>query len=222
MASVQQGTCVAEGCESVWVSRRLCSKHYQRARKAGEQLPPPLERVGRGYCSIEGCSNEHRAHGVCATHYWRLRKHGDPLKLEAKPSDECSIEGCQKPRRARGWCSMHHWRWQNNGDPLIKSLKEPKKRFVGRNGYAQVLKPDHPNSQATGYVAEHRYVMAEYLGRPLRADEQVHHVNGIKDDNRLGNLELWTTFHPYGQRPADLVAFAREVLARYESELTLF
>jgi hypothetical protein len=60
--------------------------------------------------------------------------------------------------------------------------------------------------------------MSEKLGRPLRPGENVHHLNGVRDDNRPENLELWVTYQPPGQRPADLVAWAREILARYDNE----
>jgi len=68
-------------------------------------------------------------------------------------------------------------------------------RIKDRFGYVLLWMPDHPNAKAgrgKAYVYEHRFVMSEHLGRPIEKWEFIHHRNGIKDDNRLENLEILT------------------------------
>jgi hypothetical protein len=57
--------------------------------------------------------------------------------------------------------------------------------------------------------------MENILGRPLLDDETVHHINGVRDDNRPENLELWNSRHPFGQRVEDKVNWAVELLKLY-------
>ncbi len=63
-------------------------------------------------------------------------------------------------------------------------------RNIGSDGYVMVYCPEHPNSIGGNYVAEHRLVMEKKIGRYLSSNEIVHHLNGIRDDNRTENLEI--------------------------------
>ena len=110
---------------------------------------------------------------------------------------------------------------------LRKDMLKEERRNKNRNwkggrkvdkGYILVRAPSHPNAASNGYVCEHIKVMSEILGRPLDTHECIHHKNGLRQDNREENLELWTTSHPSGQRVSDLVKWAKAFVSYYEKE----
>jgi len=70
------------------------------------------------------------------------------------------------------------------------NAKNRPRRSLTTKGYVSLFMPEHPAASKQGRVMEHRVVMEKQLARLLRADEVVHHRNGIKDDNRPENLEV--------------------------------
>lgn len=76
-------------------------------------------------------------------------------------------------------------------------------KVLTSGGYVLVYRPDYPGVKKSKQVLQHRLVMEEMLGRRLKPDETVHHKNGIRDDNRPENLELWQVHQPKGVRASE-------------------
>lgn len=96
----------------------------------------------------------------------------------------------------------------------VDTSKTISAEWTNKEGYRFVPNPWYPDA-GDRYEREHRVVMAQHLGRSLEPGENVHHINGVKSDNRLENLELWNTTQPAGQRPVDLVNYAKMILELY-------
>jgi hypothetical protein len=211
-------TCSIPGCDKPVHGKGYCDYHYANFRRFGDPLRPRQRKKHLEKCSVAGCLRMASVKGLCSTHDWRMRNHGSldlPAKTFAK-NQLCTVEGCNKKQVARGYCGTHWKRWKKHGDPTISLPGRTKAQLTTiQHGYRRIYAPENPMSNSKGYVPEHRLVMSQMIGRPLNQNESVHHVNGDGLDNHPENLELWVTWQPSGQRPADLVAWANEILRLY-------
>ncbi len=171
--------------------------------------------MSKKLCLIQDCEKPYLAKGYCQKHYGRLYRGGNPnVKRVKQRKPPCAVvvddKVCGKPHASKGFCQNHYESNKVWGDPLGKRpvAKKPMR-------YKRVFKPGHPNAIGKGGIDEHRWVMSEFLGRALLPHENVHHKNGDTLDNRIENLELWSRAQPSGQRVADKVNWAIELLTLY-------
>ncbi len=196
---------------SVRIPCTFCGKEVRRT-------PSKLEKSGgRAYCT-RVCYQADRPN-------WPRKRRSDAgANKSPHVTLPCVTCGAPVDRRVselgtRVFCSR-----SCNGAQAKKEGRpgRPGKRPIGTvfpvtGGYVSVVVgKDHPMANSAGACPQHRLVMAKHLGRPLLSTENVHHVNGVRSDNRLENLELWSRSQPAGQRAADLLTWAQEIIATYE------
>ena len=225
--------CSIDNCNREHDSLGLCSMHHSRLKRTGnvgsvestKDMPPKK-------CNVDGCSRKHSAHGYCNTHNRRIKISGTPGGSETLVSlypEHCSIDGCNNKYFSSGHCQMHYNRVYRGGDTgAIEKTKALNGEGTISEGY-RFLYIDGKR------ISEHRYKVEQYIGRKLLLAENIHHRNGDRLDNTVGdcvfsytcncsgsirhNLEFWGTKQPQGQRLIDKYMWAKDIIKQYEKEL---
>jgi hypothetical protein len=239
----QEGKCSVAICDNPSQALGLCHAHLARVKRHGEtqaDIPigkvPPRKAVT--VCKAPGCDRNGGRKGVCEKHYQRFRKNGtyetaivrpQPGTYPLRGKGPCIIDGCERLAFTRGMCGTHYSRCMKNEKGIeIRDWAKYKPRIDKSNGYVQV---------GEGYRSrlQHRVFAEKQLGRKLKQGENVHHRNGIRNDNSIGpcltntgcdcvgeyhNLELWVVPPRKGQRVKDLLKFAHHIIDTYESHVT--
>lgn len=155
---------------------------------------------------------------MCAKHYQRARyqsrespnSQGRTARGDSKKRAlTCKVAGCESAYYAKGFCGKHY--------QIDRRRPGETHNLVAPKGSGWATKDGYRKLRHGGRVRfQHHVVMEQHMGRPLHPDETVHHRNGVRDDNRIENLELRVKAHGKGILPHDAVAWAREILERYD------
>lgn len=145
--------------------------------------------------------------------YARRHKQNPCLKPELPDPNPSGLCGCgcgettgiaARTNAAKGYYAGRHYAFRRGHGGRVRFADRTSRWQGGRiltgDGYVKRRTTRDGKRQ---YVSEHRLVMEDLLGRRLASNEQVHHINGDKQDNRPENLELWHRSQPNGVRRED-------------------
>jgi len=133
-----------------------------------------MSKIPRGWTVFEQVDGWTRCEcDVCARQFWRHPSHAAIAERRRQRYAYCSRQCLALGHK------KHPPNWKGG-------------RFKCRDGYINIWAPDHPHTKTNQYILEHRLIVEENIGRYLGKDELVHHINGIRDDNRIENLIILT------------------------------
>lgn len=175
----------------------------------GDRNYKRLKKITR-YC--ENCGESYHPY-IRQQKFCSWKCYAASIAPKPKPCSQCGIQFIPLKPQVQ-LCS------KKCANEALRANRGPKSRFWRGGKYADAhgyivinisaLTPEErilavEPGRKLSIIREHRLVMAKHLGRILTKREIVHHKNGIRTDNRLENLELWTTAHPVWQRATDMI-----------------
>jgi hypothetical protein len=183
----------------VYGRQDVCEPHYRRRRRTGNlDESRAISETVTTPCMVDGCINSSTERGLCHGHYLRPIRLGDvqaDQPLGRRRNHDCSVNGCGRPARGRGLCGPHLAR-QRTTDDIQADVPIRTVQGTGyiHHGYRVVPIPPVDRWLVGGRTSdlEHRYVMSKMLGR---------------------------RWQPSGQRVADKIRNALELIERYAPEL---
>jgi hypothetical protein len=212
------GTFVYNGVTFIYDGRKICGKNApiivcpvcKRKRRVSRSTEAQVK-SGNTTGKCHSCGGKRTKIPTCnirtdtlltgSVIYWNDRKTNDVSYVMV----ECGI--CHEKRyvKLNGYKPKHFTGYCQSCSGKLKDINGSNHpnwkggRIVDKEGYVSLylktlsdgdLEIARPMMDSSGYVREHRLVVARDIGRPLLSNEVVHHINGIKDDNRLENLSL--------------------------------
>jgi hypothetical protein len=165
-----------------------------------------LARGSKPFCSV-GCHTTYQQRGLVECVCAQCKK---TYKLSAAQKYARSVycsRACEARSRMKRPLDREH-----NGKPAT----------VDHQGYVRIFEPSHPAATKGGWIFEHRWVMEQQIGRYLKPDEHVHHIDHNRANNDPANLEMMShSAHAKitaaeNKQALQAALAARQLLAEYE------
>lgn len=139
-------------------------------------------------CSIKDCGRQAKNGGMCWMHYGRLRRYGDANFVKKAGNGTyagliCSVPNCGRRMRTLTLCNMHYLRLWKTGKVGSNAtlIAEDGSGYISGEGY-KIITVNGKQQR------EHRVKVEQILGHPLPPRANIHHLNGVRTDNRNCNL----------------------------------